>query len=194
DDGKVLAYGDSGCGSNTELLCVDDIGFNANTFTESKVAEVQWSDKPFLEVTAGTKTGSLEAGFYKVVVAGAKGGGSGKTGAHMHWCGGMDNGGLGDVQERVFSIDSSKSFTAKVGAKGSKGSDAGALKKGGTGGRGGSSTFTAGSFSLTATGGYGAEASGVTGWFAGCNNKAGANSGNGGNPNENGYIKVYKQK
>ncbi|MBR1544692.1 MAG: hypothetical protein IJ638_01970, partial [Alphaproteobacteria bacterium] len=41
DDGSVVAFG-SGCGSSTELLCVDDIGFNANTFTESKVASISW--------------------------------------------------------------------------------------------------------------------------------------------------------
>ncbi|MCR5506520.1 MAG: hypothetical protein K6F04_01580 [bacterium] len=177
DDGKVLAYGDSGCGSNTELLCVDDIGFNANTFTESKVAEVQWSEVQIPQ----NKRGSLPAGFYKVIVAGAKGP-SGSGASSWGHSGSGGSGGNGHIEEKVFSLDSSKEYTASFN------SSVG----------GGSSNFTiSGVVSVSAAGG-GRGGNAYCRWNGPFNHScpdgsSGSSAGNGKNSG-GGYVRLYKPK
>ena len=128
DNGKIQT---GNCSNGTELLCVDEVGLNANTVTEGRTSSISWVLHKTLPV--GSSSGSLSAGFYKVEVAGGKGsngssyspnGGavvvaiftlgtscaSGNCGKHS---GGF--GGNGDVQERIFSLDSSKTYKYTAG-------------------------------------------------------------------------------
>ncbi len=109
-EGKVSSY-TAGC--DNEILCIDEIGLDASTITEARVAAITW--KPY---ELGTSGGSLPSGFYRVTVAGAKGsnGSSYSHGANIFASdhrGGY--GGNGDLQQKVFSLSTSKSYTYTVG-------------------------------------------------------------------------------
>ena len=159
DEGKISSGECKDAGSS--LLCVDDVGLNTSTITEGRVASIKWK----LSQTVTSSGGSLAPGFYKVVVAGGAGSSRGTSwdGPFCKRGGGV--GGNGDVQERVFGLDASKSFTSQAGRP---------------------SKFTIqGVVDITAAGGTDAGR-------GGCGNKSdhGSSAGNGKNPLP-GYVQIW---
>ncbi len=108
DEGKISSGECKDAGSS--LLCVDDVGLNTSTITEGRVASVKWK----LSQNVTSSGGSLAPGFYKVVVAGGAGSSGSRVDVALSHCSG-GSGGNGDVQERVFGLDASKSFTSQAG-------------------------------------------------------------------------------
>ena len=151
-------------------------------------------DSDFVKVSING-SGVLGTGVYKVVVASAGGGSSGKSSIFMSWCDGT-RGGYGDVQTKLFIVDSSVNYTATIGKKGLDGRDGNLCSSGGNGAAGGSSTFKAGNIVNITTaggGGGGVSHSGSCDLGVCSNGRNGTDAGIAGNAGD-GYVILYRKK
>ncbi len=200
--GEQLISKNASCGTviTVKRVFCQNLGSTFSTYNAQQISTTSSIACNYsIPVSVGS-SGILSAGSYIVTVAGAKGGSSGTSYWGAYACSGY-SGGNGDVQTITFNVPlGGASYSAQIGSIGSNGSNGekmgwGSNKKGGNGGRGGTSAFTvSGIVSISAEGGYGGisddyQNTAITKKCKG--GRKGSDAGNGQNSG-GGYITLYK--
>lgn len=217
--GDIKAYGSAGYDSldaslYPEISCFDVEGFyGSGGYNNMMSALSDYLNSKSVKsslinsyTSAGDGSGTFSsAGLYKVEVAGAGGGGAGGNYCNGVWGGDGADGGDGDLVINYIYLSKSSDYNYTVGAGGDKGCGSGCDKRGSYGKKGGTSSFSVGTYKINALGGDGAI-SATSGYGSDSKNgKDGADAGNGkggsggdgengnhcGDSGSTGWIKVY---
>ncbi len=198
-----IIYKNASCGSNvstTRRIYCQNYGSTYSTYNPQQVTTTTSITCNYSIYISLGSSGTLDAGSYRVVVAGGAGGKSGTSYWGAYACSGY-SGGNGDVKVVTFSVPTGgASYSASIGYKGSNGSNGtqggwGSGKKGGNGGRGGTSTFNvSGIVSVSAEGGYGGISDNYsnTAIIKKCKGGSTGSSVGSGENSGDGYITLYK--